>query len=645
MPHRTKKVGVTLVVLFIILVLAAGVFMVTQQSAFPSGATFVSLSNVEFVSNEPGLSGKFWVIQASIDGRGESLVGTVKSTRLSDGTNVAKNSFTLSIDLKENKAVYRIESLDKFLYDYNVVVREVGIGRPGCPTIAQQAGMELSGEVNLPGIGVGNACVLKGKTADGRFGEVEPVGHFASVDVAVTVQGKTQTATVDTKSNQDVSLGSLGRVRYLGSLVAPDVLPVGKDICGFFTSGRQWKTSSCSDRNDWLIQQENLNDCVFRQGSDTSDMDKTLLQTKPHLARTKEIVEECISPLTTRKNSIIAGKTFRITGGQGEDSKIVESSSGSVPSFEGDESKGKITFDLGGTQFNYPQLRLSLSGDVEWLGVKVPVGKPSISCGNCIGADSGQEGSIVASVKNIGSSEGSFDVAADCDSPLDSFSTRRTNVLAPGETQKVYLPVTADTSRDITESCKVSAASSVKTEDKVFCNTECSFSAATQSCSEGTERAIVSENLIERCTDGAWEIKERCSSTERANPLTKKCESAEGGGEGGGGGEGDCNPTFSVARKAIIPNLSFACLGFVGSFKIVLAFLIGLLTFAVLGTAVPKFEDPKVKTGVLVGAVVAALLVGYLIYSFMLFGIVLAIVLFIFRGLIGGLITGGAAKK
>ena len=629
MTSKVKKIGIPLLVIFFIILLFAAGYTITQQAAISGGST-VSVSNIDYNSNDPELAGKYWTVYVSQDGTGGSLYGTVSSAKMIDASDgVQANSFTISYDLIENKANYKINRIDAggTFYRYQVITR--GQGTSGCDQRLPSSSYEFVSDVNLGGTTIG-ACVYR--TIEGQAGLVANIGQSFKTRINVNTGGVVSSAILDSASSNDVSIGSIGRARFVGSLSNLKVLPVASDydVCAAFKNS--WDTVSCNARTS--IYQPLLTDfinCAARAGS----VGVVLIDTSTEVQKKKNAIDSgCTNSLNNALNNALSHKDFEINVAQPDTTEAgqdVTFTTNGIPSVvSGTSASGIITFDLGSTQFHYPQIRLKLSAAS--VGTYEPIAKPQITCSASTNFQSGGFGYVNVDVKNIGTTQGSIDVAAVCNAPFASTDKDRVS-LNVGETSRVSLVVSGDVNQNSAGSCTITASASTKSELKSTCVASISATAAVVKCTEGNKR-LAGRSIIQQCISNSWVSIQTCEVGEEAN-SDFKCV-AEGGGGGGGGG--DCSPILGLQGKSIIPNLSFSCLGFSGSFKIVLAFILGLLTFAVLGTLIPKFEDNRVKMMVLIGSIVASVLVGYLVYAYVLFGIVLAIILLISRGILGAFI-------
>ena len=294
----------------------------------------------------------------------------------------------------------------------------------------------------------------------------------------------------------------------------------------------------------------------------------------------------------------------------------------------------------------FPTFRLLIDSD--YLRLKVGVGKPVINSVADIEFEQGRYGIVKASVSNVGDTGSFHAFLTSCTSGFSPDSSSEFNgMMTAATTRGIELRVLGSTTSleaQVSGSCTLvleeqKFGATAKKQFRITMSTIKDCVPNDKSCGVDTSGAQV----LLRCNSagtGYTEVLDTCAADEYCSPSSDSC--AKKGTTPPP--KKKCAAISSIAGQTIIPNLSFSCIGFSGSFKIVLAFIMGLAAFAAVGTIIPKIEDSKVKTSVFAGSILAALLVGYLIYSYIIFGIVVVVLLFVFRGFIGSMLSIGRKK-
>lgn len=457
------------------------------------GATTLSLSQVNFVSNDPQLNGQAWLLNVVADSSGQFNVGNFKASQVTADGKTATNDFSINYDIDKNTITYPIYSTAETVYlIQNVKVYPGGVvsGMYFWQKPPEQDCIGSGGTYVKPVQSFDTYCVMLSPA--GVLGSIQ-TGSY-SFQATVSVQktgGNLILATINNYNSPSAKLGDVGYVNWVGNLVTGEAIPSaqGSDVCALFV-GNQWKTVSCTSVAQWRNAYANWQNCFVNLQAKQSDPDY------------------CKNIVNSPYSSIIQGKTWSVSGG-------------TVSRTEGGLTSGNIVFDLS-KQYQMPMMTLKIKAD--YLGVSIPVSKPDVTYAISDKFRTGSDGLIKATIKNVGDGLGSFDVSAVCDSPFSS-NDRVRITLDKGAQTDVWLKVNAAVQQTTTGSCRVTA-----TDVNQPGNTDYQIVTVTADtiviCQEGQKRAV--GGLVQQCQNNIWITIKECTPPAVADPITFNCVNAGG---------------------------------------------------------------------------------------------------------------------
>jgi len=506
-------------ILALVLIAAVGIAAVALSGGNTfsiAGFSTLSLSNIDYVSNDPEIGGEAWNLLVALSGAGESAQGTFTASQIQDTTDGVKaaSDFTLTTQVTANRIEYTIQNdFDQF---YDVQYSAKGA------SIIDIAAVENDCKSNP------NFLVFKSVLTTPFGGDTvcfvkQPIGQkgiirddfkrIFAADITTTKSGVPTTARINTIDSSSVRLGDFGLARWEGFL-ATDVnepTPRGQDVCALYVGsgsvsipGNGWKLIDCSDYES-----------LWKPSATATSIQACLAQT----GSLTDVASRCRQSVNNNAALVLQGKQFTAIGGSGTTFSGVAS---------GLPESGKVILDLP-RQFTIPLLTIKLKTSyIGKLSINAPVGKPDIvsaSSDEFQSANTGK-GFIRVTVKNIGSGAGTFDVSAICPSPFSSNDRIRTAQLQPGETDIVFLTLTASVNQPASSTCTAKAydignPSNYDTADVTVRATNI------QICNAGTKK--VEGRYILQCNSfgSGFEIVKQCTEDEIADPVTFTCIKAD----------------------------------------------------------------------------------------------------------------------
>ncbi len=456
--------------------LAVAILGILTISVMPSilnlslagGFATLSVSNVNFESNDPAIGGRAWLITVSQNGQGQSITGSISKSQLIDNQdNVqAQNDVKIDISLDEMYVTYPIQNKGE---DINRLEWKETNALDGC------SGYDGNVVINI----FAKYCFKFSKAAS--YGLVgTPTTNFQST-IKMSSGTKTETATLNSLTATTVNFGEGGTASWVGSLTAGELPPIASDqkISAAYTSS--WKTIDDNKYRDYRTYADSsFVTCLANSG------DK----------------QKCLIDYNYYADKVLEGKALTSQGG-------------TQATVYGTQSSGQVKLYLEKT-IQFPVITLRLRAD--WIGtvsINNPVGVPKIESLSTEEFQTGQNGFITVNSKNIGDGQGSFAISVTCGS---SFSVQGTTVnvrtLSPQETATSFIPISADVSSKTSGSCTVKLYD--RNNPSKYDTKSILVSAnPILLCNAGNKR--INGNTIEQCNiDGSgWNVIEICDVTEK----------------------------------------------------------------------------------------------------------------------------------
>lgn len=488
MDKTAKYVSIALVVMVAVGVFAAFPNMIPTpiKASFFEGFSVLSLSKVDFSSNDPTLNSPSWVLAVVQNSAGQSATGLFSKDSIKADGKLAQSDIRITTDIIENYAEYSIRNDFQDLFYIESFKSQPALFQSGSEWCTQNgAYAEVKPQWTF------NTYCLR-KSGSGAKGTVSSANQiFKSRITTVRYSPVLETSSVEISNigqTSGILSGNVGRVSWVGSLssgIAPPQ-PTDQDICALYTQG-SWKTIDCSDFQTWKssLDAQGIPTCVA--------------------SRDEQQFNFCIQDTNSFYSTVNQGKQFTSQYQTGQ-------------SISGTPDSGIIRMNLT-RQLLFPLLTFYLKTD--WVGITIPVGKPDIISASSEEFKTGSDGFIKVTVKNIGDSLGSFDIYVQCQSPFSS-SDRARITLDKGLQTDVYLRLTASVPEKTSGTCIV-IANDVNNPNNKDSETVSVSASNIAICQAGQKR--VYGKYIQQCSSSGsgWDTVKVCKENEYADPVTFEC--------------------------------------------------------------------------------------------------------------------------
>lgn len=476
-----KTMGIIGIFLIAVIVLVAiGVnYGSVPYTAFPTGCTGfndISLSSVDYLSNDPVLGGESWVLTVIQNCMGRYAVGSFSKSNIQDPADNAQatKDFKLTMTLDEQKCEYDIREQGFPILTLKQETRHLWkLGLGASEFEAECTAKPYSLSFNKKGWYY--TCFWGVETA--KHGTLSSADINFKSTIKLEVPGQTpQTATITNQLTRSVDIGTIGTAYWNGNIVTGDSCPsASADRISVAYQNGVWKMIDESKYQTYLVHhQAEVKICISNYLKSLGDTPNT-----------------CVEKYNIVSSNALAGKKLISDGG------TLGTTFGSV-------SDGKVFLNLVKT-IQYPMITLRLN--VDWIGIFIPVSQPKVIYTSSKTFRTGETGYINAQIKNDGTGVGSFNVYADCNSPFGSDSSRIVSLAADTSTT-ISIPVTVSASKDLTGSCTVCAEDinepskkhcksvSMSAKPQITCTPfkrECAGTTIVQCNAEGTGESVIQE--------------------------------------------------------------------------------------------------------------------------------------------------------
>src|SRR3990167_1767049 len=354
--NKKQKTAINITLLLAVL-LGILIYSGALPFALSSGFTTLSLGQVDFYSNDPTVGGQAWLLTVSQNGAGQYASGVFKAQ--DDGA--TSNQFVIETFLDKNYATYSISNQAQYVQhvDYKTATYNPLSSTGGCGS-----GWNWYHPSEIAIVGTvycykfSNSGVL-GAISSGNYNFQSTIRTSGSGGVSNCIVSNIG-ATSCTSPDENVAIS------WAGNLVSGQSIPAPSDqniIAVYHTSKGGWITADKNAYNNWNIAKSNINSCLDQYKSTS-----------------------CFTSLNSLESNVLAGKSF-------------SSSGGSVATTSGTQSSGQITLPLS-TQVQFPILTMRIKASL--IGINIPVGKPQITSVSSEKFQTGQDGIIKVTVKNVG---------------------------------------------------------------------------------------------------------------------------------------------------------------------------------------------------------------------------------------------------
>lgn len=440
----------------------------------------VSLSNILHPGDS--VSNTQWLIQLTLNGGGQSLVGTLDNSTINYQGLTSAYPLKISGATGPEEAFYVINNANpQPIYNFSTVTEYGNVSgnilgylsateAPSCPSGSYDIYTLIvpAGELNLGTnpVPIARVCVLKQQIGSKTDLLANPNIQF-NANLNLISDGKNETIKISQDQKSATSNDGAIQANWVGSLVTGNAAPDGsqyvainsqsssswlvKDLTDFDSYSSQYDSlsstfQSMSNGQSWSITgQAPINCSQYSNGN--SDQNPGAFGSQSswtqwlnnYLTCLNGNIQSQYSILNQISNSLVSGNSVNI----GNNPPQLSSING--------QSVFKVPLD------NYfvtnPVILLRLSGS--FIGVVIPEGKPQILSATSGCFNSGDNGTIKIQVKNVGNSQGSFYASLINCTRVDTQSQPKYSV-NPGQTSEIDVPIyTTGTNTNLSESCQV----------------------------------------------------------------------------------------------------------------------------------------------------------------------------------------------
>ena len=451
--------------LFILFItMFSGIVLVNAQSEQGFTVTSVSLTNVLHPGQSP--SQTQWLINIALNGGGQSLVGTLSNSTINYQGLTSVYPLQISGTANPEKAVYIISNTNPIaIYQYYAVGENGTLGLTfglissytSAPLCNDNSSFVGEQDVDISGLATGHIptisriCVYRQVVGYESQISSEPNIQSSST-LQLTANGKQETLNINYSQQSATSSDGQVQANWVGSLVTGNAAP----------SGNLYVAISNPEQSQWNVQSQSaygayttsLSETQGEYLSATSYTLQTLPQECLYLGQNANLSSETPSLITTCLLNDVVQPTFATTNGQASD--LLSSSiqiGNSQPELTQNNGQSAFVITLNNDFVNNPDIVLRVNGS--FIGVVIPEGTPEIISATTSPFNSGNNGTIIVDVKNIGTAQGAFYTSlSDC-AGITTTSSPKYSVSA-GQSQQISIPIyTSSATQIINEQCNV----------------------------------------------------------------------------------------------------------------------------------------------------------------------------------------------
>lgn len=487
MMQTLTKIAIGAIIVIVIALAAIYVGIQTNGITFTSmtgysssctGFNDIALSGpVDYVSNDPKLGTKSWLLTVVQNCMGRYAVGTIDSQEIKDTADKATAEYDLKISttVDEQKCEYPIQVQGKSIrhMNYETKTLYLGIGSGDWENQCEAK----TGYRYFQKKGWDYTCWWTTTTA--QHGVVGTSALTFKSTITLEAKGEKHTQTISSYGPGSVYFdNNIAYVYWNGNLVSGEQCPIASDykVSAAYQNGA-WRTIDESVFQSYLTYDESgFYNCLQR-----------------YVDYGTETPKSCQDSYSYYESNALSGKTLTSSGG-------------SVATVLGTLSNGKVYLELS-KLIQYPMLSMKINAN--WIGIYIPVGKPQITFVSSQPFQTGTNGIINVEVKNIGTALGAFGVYAECPSGISQTGGTQYVDVLPNEIGKVSIPVTATCGEETTKTCTVYAYDRNNPAEKVSKSVSATCKPIIL-CTAGEMRC--NGNWIEQCNDkgSGWVQKNEC---------------------------------------------------------------------------------------------------------------------------------------
>lgn len=450
--------------LFVGLILSLILTTVSAQSFQGFTVTSVSLSNIL----HPGQSSSQtqWLINIVLNNGGQSLVGTLGNSTINYQGLTSIYPLQISGTTNPEKAVYIISNTNPTaVYQYYAVGENGTLGltfglissytsAPLCNDNSSFVGerdIDISGLVTGHTPTISRICVYR--QVVGYESQISSNPNIqSSSTLQLTANGKQENLNINYSQQSATSSDGLVQANWVGSLVTGNSAPGGNLYVAISNPQQnQWNMQSQSAYSTYTTS---LSETQGEYASTTPYTLQTLPQQCLYLGQNANLSSQSPTQITTCILNNVVQPTFATTDSQA--SGLLSSSvqiGNSQPQLTQNNGQSAFVITLNNDFVNNQDVVLRVNGS--FIGVVIPEGTPEIISATSSPFNSGNNGTIIVNVKNVGTAQGAFYTSLSNCAGITTTSSPKYSVPA-GQSQQISIPIyTSSATQIINEQCNV----------------------------------------------------------------------------------------------------------------------------------------------------------------------------------------------
>lgn len=389
------------------------------------------------ISQSTDLSAVNWIVDATLNGGGESITGTIDPTQFSDMT---QYSSKIPITI-------RVSALDEY-FDYPIVntgqqVLRYTLEKKGVGQCVNAAYVIPYRGILTQYLGMGtDICIYATPVA--VVGNIDNPTNRLSAKIDLEANNKIISKTIDTLTQQSVEFRDssntyYGSATWVGNLVTGNSPPNGAYyVATYKTSETQWRISPRTELTNYQLADSTAKSRLagWRDFPNDFKVDN---------------VDQAVSIIQAELNKVNSQSDL-LTGGT---SATIGKSQTLVSPESKTSGKVRVLFDDRTVQMMNIRFLLKAS----WIGISMPVGMPHITSVSCPSFASGSnEGICTVNVENTGKGTGTFYATfTDASGVFQQRSIPSKYTIAPGASVAIPITISHGTSTSgVSKSCLVS---------------------------------------------------------------------------------------------------------------------------------------------------------------------------------------------
>ncbi len=450
----------TLIAIIIFIILVSSLSIISPDtfkgligaSLISPGFEVNSISATEYITPQTNLAGVWFLINTVFNSGGQSIVATITpdETKLKSSY---KTKYPLTITVSPVKETVNIPIVNDGdvlggIYEYRLSYIDGWITRPSYSACPYGANYYINGGFSNIGYSLKTRLWCVQKILIGTKGHLESPQKKWSADITLTTHGETATQRVTRISSEDPSviLSDKASATWVGSLVTGDEPPIVSNYVATFVNGQYWKIGYFESW-DKVKTNYQITDAFFSQAQASG----TVYDSPPCT-----VLSPCDSTgfpksQPTLDNYISNAKSTTITL---IDQNVAITSNSVVQNIY-DKNAGKVVFTPNVRMTNQ---MVNFKVRADWVGVYFETGIPKIETISSNKFGSGETGSIILTVKNIGDGQGSFvPTLKNCPTFTQKYTSETSKkTVSVGSTETFVIDLSYNTiNKNIGETCTV----------------------------------------------------------------------------------------------------------------------------------------------------------------------------------------------